>query len=61
MMSSVTISLLCLRLKRLKKLTHEEDDDQEDPTTTMRAAGRGRNRSGSGKAEYVHSKQQRIP
>ena len=53
LMSSVTVSLLCLRLKRAKKLIGEDADDEK----VEEAAG---NYRGGGNV-YVHSRQQRIP
>ena len=61
LLSFVTVSLLCLRLRRLK--TSDEHGHQE--LDAMRAHGfrhpTAGPSSGLRKSEYVHSAQQRIP
>ncbi len=63
LMSSVTTSLLCLRMKTMKKTENDSYDMQADVTAqhanTM--ARRSASTTLARKSEYVHSAQQRIP
>ncbi len=75
LLSSATISLLCLRLKRFKSFSDDAADDEDNEAHSISKynssnyggtlkAHSNSNLSGQSlslKGEYVHSTQQRIP
>jgi hypothetical protein len=69
LMSSVTTSLLCLRMKTMKKKENDSFEAGESASAvasvvsagTLLRAGNVGSSSRARKSEYVHSTQQRIP